>query len=321
MKASHYAEVLATSSGFNNFIITCILIAGINVGISTYCPGMGGSPTCRFIDGLDDWILHIFLAECVVKIFAEGLALSQYFCGKEWAWNNFDFIIVAVCLYGYDAGLLRLVRLMRVAKIVRKIPQLQVIVMGLLGGIKSIVYIVILLVIVFYIYGIAGVYAFRDNDPWHFGTLPTAMLTLFRCSTLEDWTDTMYINIYGCHRYPGGIYSQPRDLPVSYGPADASIESLSAFFDSRETALDGNYQCEGFEGKFVTWLASGTTTKHCTSKKAGLDAVTSEVSKWFCRAFLCPGLVCHGRCTRPPAPSRAELAHVPELCPCTGLFL
>jgi voltage-gated sodium channel len=243
---------------------------------------MGGSPTCRFIDGLDDWILHIFLAECVVKIFAEGLALSQYFCGKEWAWNNFDFIIVAVCLYGYDAGLLRLVRLMRVAKIVRKIPQLQVIVMGLLGGIKSIVYIVILLVIVFYIYGIAGVYAFRDNDPWHFGTLPTAMLTLFRCSTLEDWTDTMYINIYGCHRYPGGIYSQPRDLPVSYGPADASIESLSAFFDSRETALDGNYQCEGFEGKFVTWLASGTTTKHCTSKKAGLDAVTSEVSKWFC---------------------------------------
>ena len=33
------------------------------------------------------------------------------------------------------------------------------------------------------------------------------MLTLFRCATLEDWTDVMYINIYGCHRYGGGIYA------------------------------------------------------------------------------------------------------------------
>ena len=27
------------------------------------------------------------------------------------------------------------------------------------------------------------------------------MLTLFRCATLEDWTDVMYINMYGCHKY------------------------------------------------------------------------------------------------------------------------
>ena len=53
----------------------------------------------------------------------------------------------------------------------------------------------------------AGIYLFGANDPWHFGDLATAMLTLFRCATLEDWTDVMYINIYGCHRYGGGIYA------------------------------------------------------------------------------------------------------------------
>lgn len=27
------------------------------------------------------------------------------------------------------------------------------------------------------------------------------MLTLFRCSTLEDWSDVLYINKFGCHRF------------------------------------------------------------------------------------------------------------------------
>jgi len=27
------------------------------------------------------------------------------------------------------------------------------------------------------------------------------MFTLFRCSTLEDWTDVMYINMFGCDKY------------------------------------------------------------------------------------------------------------------------
>ena len=43
------------------------------------------------------------------------------------------------------------------------------------------------------------------------------MLTLFRVCTGEDWTDVMYINIYGCKRYGYGrrcpLPSHPRDAP------------------------------------------------------------------------------------------------------------
>ena len=46
-----------------------------------------------------------------------------------------------------------------------------------------------------------GVGLFKPNDPWHFGTLHITFVTLFRCATLEDWTDVMYINIYGCDKY------------------------------------------------------------------------------------------------------------------------
>lgn len=46
-----------------------------------------------------------------------------------------------------------------------------------------------------------GVSVFGKNDPVHMGTLHIAVLTLFRCATLEDWTDVMYIAMEGCETY------------------------------------------------------------------------------------------------------------------------
>ena len=43
---------------------------------------------------------------------------------------------------------------------------------------------------------------FGTNDPMLMGTLHIAFLTLFRCATLEDWTDVMYINMLGTRTYP-----------------------------------------------------------------------------------------------------------------------
>ena len=37
---------------------------------------------------------------------------------------------------------------------------------------------------------------FHQNDPWHFGDLQAE--ALWRIATLEDWTDIMYFNQYGC---------------------------------------------------------------------------------------------------------------------------
>jgi voltage-gated sodium channel len=56
----------------------------------------------------------------------------------------------------------------------------------------------ILLLLLFYIYGAMGVFLFGKNDPVHFGNLHTGMLSLFRISTLEGWTEIMYINMFGC---------------------------------------------------------------------------------------------------------------------------
>ena len=106
-------------------------------------------------------------------------------------------LAVAVPVSGYAAAL-RLARLARLLKLVNKIPQLKLIISGLVGGLRAILYIMLLLVMVFYFYAILGMTCFMKNDPWHWGHFGYAMETLFRMATMEDWTEIMYINYYGC---------------------------------------------------------------------------------------------------------------------------
>lgn len=137
----------------------------------------------------------------VLKFVASGLNPLRYFRS---AWNCFDFVVVVGCYLpgaGAMASILRLLRLLRVLKLVKSLPELQVIVSGLISGLASIGYIAALLLLLFYLFAIIGISLFRQNDPWHFGSLHDAIITLFRCATLEDWTDVMYINMYGCDKY------------------------------------------------------------------------------------------------------------------------
>ena len=69
------------------------------------------------------------------------------------------------------------------------------IVNALLFGVSSIGFIGVILFMAFYMFAILGMILFKENDPWHFGTLNAVILSLFRCATGEDWTDVMYINM------------------------------------------------------------------------------------------------------------------------------
>ena len=116
--------------------------------------------------------------------------------------------------------MLRLLRLLRVLKLVNKLPQLQVIITALMMGVGSIGYIGVILCIFFYFFAIIGMIFFAQNDPWHFGSLHMTMLTLFRASTLEDWTDIMYINIYGCQIFG---YSHTMNNALNGGGCGSNI--------------------------------------------------------------------------------------------------
>lgn len=214
---AYKCEALANNNSFSLFIIFVIGVAGIVVGMQTY----DSLSNNQYVNAIDLVVLLIFIFELILKVIAEDNKPLRFFYGPDWKWNLFDFIIIIVSLpvWGDTLGggstkLLRLMRLMRVMKLVRKVPQLQMIVMGLIGGLKSIGYICLLLTIIFYVYAIAGIYAFRGNDDFHFGSLEVAMVTLFRAATLEDWTNIFYNNYYGCvsDKWNDGFYTPDKSL-------------------------------------------------------------------------------------------------------------
>ena len=201
MKLPEFCRRIVEASWFTGFIITVIVFAGILVGLETSTSLVaehGG-----LIDLLNNVVLAIFVAEIILKMTAA--------CPKPWrffndGWNVFDFLIVAVCFLPLGASfapVLRLFRLFRVLRLVSVIPKLQVIVSALLRCLPSMFYVTILLFMVFYIYAVAGTMLFGANDPVHFGGLWTSMLSLFRVVTLEDWTDVMYIQMFGSDVYEG----------------------------------------------------------------------------------------------------------------------
>ncbi|MGH1348109.1 MAG: ion transporter [Nannocystales bacterium] len=193
---------VSNASWFTQFITGVILLAGVIVGLETY-PGIveewGGA-----LHGANLLILIIFTIEVAVKMGAEGSKPWRYFRDP---WNIFDFLIVVAAYLPIDAQfitVLRLARVLRVLKLVRALPKLQIIVSALLKSIPSMGYVSLLLLLLFYLFAVTGTFLFGENDPVHFRNLQLSMLTLFRVVTLEDWTDVMYIQMYGCEGYGYG---------------------------------------------------------------------------------------------------------------------
>ena len=204
------------SAAFQNGVLAIVVLAGVLVGLETEPQVVARYG--RVIHLLDQIIIGLFVLEAILKMAAHGRHFYRYFFN---AWNIFDFIIVVVCLLPFDAqyaAVLRLVRIIRALKLISALPRLQLLVGSLLRSLPSMGYIGLLLLILFYVYAVTGIFLWRDNDPGHFGDLPTAMLTLFRVVTLEDWTDVMYTQMWGAEEYPSNAGdftpANPRPAPV-----------------------------------------------------------------------------------------------------------
>ncbi|MCD4800811.1 MAG: ion transporter [Methanococcoides sp.] len=190
---------IVTHKHFEVFIISVIILAGILVGVQTY-PDFSAKHH-DLITILDTLIIIIFVIEAILKIVSEMPRPLHYFKNS---WNVFDFIIVVGVLLpigGPFLPVLRLLRVLRVFRLITIMPKMRLIVGALLKSIPSMIHVFVLLGIIFYIYAVMATFAFSENDPIHFENLQTSLLTLFRMVTFEDWTDVMYINMYGCDQY------------------------------------------------------------------------------------------------------------------------
>lgn len=197
------AKVVEESAWFNVLMTVVIGLAGALVGAQTELEKPGKPFSSPIADALDNFILAMFTVEIVVKFVAFGITPLKYFND---AWNKFDFFIVGACyifMLPFMPNLrsllamLRLLRLLRVLKLVKKLPQLRVIIEALIAGFGSITFVVIILFIFYYIYAQIGMILFGRNDPAHYATLQSALITTFRLATLDGWSDILYVLFQG----------------------------------------------------------------------------------------------------------------------------
>jgi voltage-gated sodium channel len=179
-------KLVESSAWFQGFIISIIIIAALTVGAKTYSL----PPAVEIaINYLDSFITIFFLVEIILRFVA---------CDNKRAffkdpWNIFDSIIVIGSLLPISESDMvlvgRLLRVFRVLRLVSIIPDLRYLINALLKAIPKMGYIALLMFIIFYLFAAVGAIFFEDVNPTLWGDIATAMLTLFRVATFEDWTD------------------------------------------------------------------------------------------------------------------------------------
>jgi voltage-gated sodium channel len=194
-----WASRLVASTFFQRFIIAAIVVSAILVGLETSQSLV--SRWGQVFHVLDRIIVWIFTLEIVIKLIGAGQKRLQWFRDP---WNLFDTLIVVLCWVPAQTQfgmVLRLVRILRILKLITALPRLQLIVGALLKSVPSIGWVGMLLGIHFYIFAVMGVFLFGTNDPFRFGDLPSALLTLFQIATMENWVELMNANKYGCDQF------------------------------------------------------------------------------------------------------------------------
>ncbi|WP_245958864.1 ion transporter [Meiothermus luteus] len=198
MQNTNPLKSLVESAPFNRGVTAAILFAAGLVGLETYPELLEAHGA--LLKQLNHLVLSLFVVELLLRFAAEWPHPLRFFRG----WNLFDLTIVALSLLpglGEYAVAARLLRLLRVLRLIRTLPELQVILGALLRSIPSIGYVFVLLLLLLYVYAVAGVFLFGANDPFHFGNLHKALLTLFGILTLEGWVEVFRIQYFGCQEF------------------------------------------------------------------------------------------------------------------------
>jgi voltage-gated sodium channel len=181
------ARRIADAPRFQHFILVVIVVGAIVIGVET-----SATLTARYgplILAVEMLIQTIFVAEIAIRLLAYWPKPAGFFRN---GWNVFDFAVVGASLLpqaGAFAMVARLARLIRVTRVVSVFPELRLIIGTMIRSIPSMGHVIVLLSLLLYVYGILGLHFFREADPEHWGSLGTALLTLFQMLTLEGWVE------------------------------------------------------------------------------------------------------------------------------------
>ena len=177
------------SHAFDVAILVVIVANAVVLGLQTY-PAIADEYGDT-LNLLNDVFLGIFVVELLLRMVSYWPRPAQFFRN---GWNVFDFVVVGLAFVPgirESTTLLRLARLLRVVRIFRVLPDLRILVIGVVRSLPPLVKMTLLVTVLLVIYSMIGWLHFSDHIPEQWGTIGSAMLTLFVMLTLENFPQYM----------------------------------------------------------------------------------------------------------------------------------
>lgn len=171
------------SSSFELLIAFVILVNAVALALLTM-PGVQDPirSTCETYDRI---ALYIYTGELALRILSYGTKPWRFF---SQSWNVFDFLIVSLSpIFAGQTVVLRLLRLLRLVRIFRFLPEVRILTTSILRSLPPLLSMGFLIFLALFIYGMAGVYLFGEEIPQHWGSITSALTTLFILLTLENF--------------------------------------------------------------------------------------------------------------------------------------
>mgnify|MGYP000853968842 CR=1 FL=1 len=193
-----------------DLFVLAVIIANI-ISMAMHYEGSTTSFTNR-LTTVSYVVTGVFIAEAVIKLAAVGFQ----FYWKD-GWNRLDVIVIVASVVDIIVGVLgtdvtflrvgpqlvqifRVLRILRLLKILRNFRGIQKILWVIYLSLPAILNQLALLFLAFFIFTLLAVYLFQGVvqgitiSPYrgNFSNFGNALLTLFRCSTGEDWYKVMY---------------------------------------------------------------------------------------------------------------------------------
>lgn len=174
---------LISSPWFEWGIIGLIVVNAIVLGLETD-PDIYAAHGA-LLDGLDRFILGVFVLELSMRAFVHGRAILKD------PWSLFDIFVVGVALVPATGHLsvLRSLRILRVLRLISAVPSMRRVVSGLLAALPGMGSVVALLLLVLYVASVMATQMFGAAFPETFGSLGASIFTLVQIMTMEGWAD------------------------------------------------------------------------------------------------------------------------------------
>jgi voltage-gated sodium channel len=167
-------------------VISGVIVANaVVLGAETYLSP--GTPAFDALMRVNEAFYVVFLIELIIRIASYAPKPWNFFRS---GWNVFDFIIIGGALVPAlreQAEIMRLLRLARIVRLLRFLPDARVLVGTLAKALPSVFSMIVLVILIVFVYGMIGVTLLGDALPQQWGTIGSAMLTLFVLLTLENF--------------------------------------------------------------------------------------------------------------------------------------